>query len=212
MTFLPRVLRWGSFQHLLRSCSKVLTDGCYPWCHIQVLKATVEAVTTEILSSRYCPRKNNILYLNTAPTLDSDATKQVIMWELTVPWEEHLKEAHERKQGKYLVEECRDRYWLVLCKPIKVGCWGFAGHSTCKGLTRLSVTGAVNRGNFYSTTEAAEEAAQWLWIKTTCPWVSATGTQSGNWSTPDDTPKWGCLMLKPPITSRTWLMIDPSGS
>ncbi|XP_030621483.1 rano class II histocompatibility antigen, B alpha chain-like [Chanos chanos] len=31
----------------------------------------------------------------------SDTTKQVIMWKLTVPWEEHMEEAHERKLVKY---------------------------------------------------------------------------------------------------------------
>lgn len=32
----------------------------------------------------------------------TDSTKQMIMWELTVPWEENMEEAHERKHTKYL--------------------------------------------------------------------------------------------------------------
>lgn len=32
----------------------------------------------------------------------ADKTKQMVMLELTVPREEHMDEAHERKLGKYL--------------------------------------------------------------------------------------------------------------
>lgn len=90
----------------------------------------------------------------------SDATKQVIMWELTVPWEEHMEEAHERKLAKYqdMVEDCRGRGWQAHCEPTEVGCRGFAGQLICKALTGLGVTGAGKRGAIHSITEAAEKA------------------------------------------------------
>lgn len=41
----------------------------------------------------------------------SDLTKQLILLEFTVPWEERKDEVNERKRGKYqeLVEECRSQ-------------------------------------------------------------------------------------------------------
>ena len=38
----------------------------------------------------------------------SNSTKKVIMWELSVPWEENMESTHERKIAKYepLVEQC----------------------------------------------------------------------------------------------------------
>ena len=40
--------------------------------------------------------------------LFSNSTKQVILWELTVPWEENMEVAHLHKTNKYqeLVEDC----------------------------------------------------------------------------------------------------------
>ena len=39
----------------------------------------------------------------------SNSTKKVIIWELSVPWEENMESTHERKIAKYelLVEQCR---------------------------------------------------------------------------------------------------------
>ena len=61
----------------------------------------------------------------------SPATKQVVMVELTVPWEERIEEANERKRSKYqtLVEECQDNGWRAWCMLVEVGCHKFAGQS-----------------------------------------------------------------------------------
>jgi hypothetical protein len=50
---------------------------------------------------------------------------------LTVPWEEIIKEAHERKRLKYegLIAECRERKWKSWSMPVEEGCRGFAGQS-----------------------------------------------------------------------------------
>ncbi|XP_035768510.1 soluble scavenger receptor cysteine-rich domain-containing protein SSC5D-like [Neolamprologus brichardi] len=102
------------------------------------------------------------------------------MLELTVPWEERIEEANERKRGKYqeLVQECRGRGWKTFYEPIEVGCRGFAGRSLCKVLGRLGVAGAAKKRAIQAVSEAAEKATRWLWIKRADPWV-ATGTQSG---------------------------------
>lgn len=56
-------------------------------------------------------------------TLVSESTKNIIIMELTVPWEDRLGEAHERKMTKYeqLVTDCRAQGWKARCMPIEVG-------------------------------------------------------------------------------------------
>ena len=51
--------------------------------------------------------------LRTDIVLFSDSLKQVVLLELTFPWEERMDEANKRKRAKYtdLVEECRRRGW-----------------------------------------------------------------------------------------------------
>ncbi|XP_041934289.1 LOW QUALITY PROTEIN: uncharacterized protein LOC121697073, partial [Alosa sapidissima] len=111
----------------------------------------------------------------------SDSTKQLIILELTVPWEERMEEANERKRAKYqeLVEECRSQGWRTYCEALEVGCRGFAGRSLCKVLTMLGLPGEAKRKAIRSATEAAERATRWLWIKRADPWKNAAGTQAG---------------------------------
>ncbi|TWW59865.1 hypothetical protein D4764_06G0013950 [Takifugu flavidus] len=92
----------------------------------------------------------------------SEASKHLIMLELTVPWEERVEEANERKHAKYqeLVEECRGRGWRTFYEPIEVGCRGFAGCSLCKVFGRLGVTGTAKKRAIKSASEAAEKATR----------------------------------------------------
>ena len=80
------------------------------------------------------------------------------MWEVTVTWGEHMEEAQERKLAKYqeLVEQHIRQGWWTLCKPIEVGCQGFAGQSTCKALALLGVNKAAKREALRSLTEAED--------------------------------------------------------
>ncbi|RXN07453.1 reverse transcriptase [Labeo rohita] len=96
--------------------------------------------------------------------ITSEVSKELIMLELTVPWEERIEEANERKRPKYqeLVEECRERGWRTIYEPIEVGCRGFAGRSLCKALSRLGVTGVAKKRAIRSASEAAEKATRWL--------------------------------------------------
>ena len=112
----------------------------------------------------------------------SDSTKQLIILELTVPWEERMDEANERKRAKYqeLVEECRRQGWKTRCEPLEVGCRGFAGRSLCRMFTQLGLVGEAKWKAIRSATEAAEKATRWLWIKRAEPWASAAGTQAGD--------------------------------
>ena len=112
----------------------------------------------------------------------SDSTKQLIILELTVPWEERMDEANERKRSKYqeLVDECRRQGWKTIFEPLEVGCRGFAGRSLCRVFTQLGLVGEAKRKAIRSATEAAERATRWLWIKRADSWANAAGTQAGD--------------------------------
>ncbi len=112
------------------------------------------------------PNQNN-MQLRPDMIIVSDSTKQLILLELTAPWEERMDEANERKRAKNqeLVEECRRQGWQTRCEPLEVGCRGFAGRSLCNAFTILGITGEAKRKAIRSATEAAEKATRWLWIK-----------------------------------------------
>ncbi|KAK0146299.1 hypothetical protein N1851_014401 [Merluccius polli] len=99
--------------------------------------------------------------------LVSEATKQLVLLELTVPWEERMEEAQERKREKYqeLVEDCRRNRWKTRCMPVEVGSPGFASHSLSKAYGTLGITGANRRRAIGNNVEAAEKASRWLWLK-----------------------------------------------
>ncbi|XP_063054019.1 uncharacterized protein LOC134448252 [Engraulis encrasicolus] len=96
--------------------------------------------------------------------LVSNATKQVIMLQLTVPWEDRLEEAFERKLSTYsgLVSDCQQSGWRAKCLPIEVGCRGFAAWSLANALGGLGIVGHQKRRAIRNTTEAAERASRWL--------------------------------------------------
>ncbi|KAI4872170.1 hypothetical protein NFI96_031011 [Prochilodus magdalenae] len=144
-------------------------------------------------------RKNVILVLGRRLHASSDQIKTplcedsvLMMWSSSLPqevkelkahfpWEDRMEEGNERKRLKYdeLVEDCRRKGWKARCEPIEVGCRGFAARSLCKIYTLLGITGAAKRKAIKSTTEAAERASRWIWIKRSEAWAIATRTQVG---------------------------------
>ena len=114
--------------------------------------------------------------------LTSASSKQVLLLELTVPWEDRMEEANERKRLKYqeLIEECQRRGWKARCEPIEVGCRGFAARFLCRTYSLLGISGAAKRRAIKSATEAAERASRWIWIKRSEKWANAAGTQAGD--------------------------------
>lgn len=59
------------------------------------------------------------------------SSKQVLLIELTISWEECTGEANERKGSKYqeLVDQCQRRGCKELCMTIEKGCRGIVGYS-----------------------------------------------------------------------------------
>ena len=104
--------------------------------------------------------------------LTSERSKQVVLIELTVPWEERIEEANSRKRAKYeeLAVECRARGWRVKNEPVEVGCRGFAGKSLLKTFRILGIRGRQSRRAISEVTSCAERASRWLWIRRSEAW------------------------------------------
>ncbi len=99
--------------------------------------------------------------------LFSESSRQVVLLELTVPWEVRTEEAFEQKRAKYeeLAGECRNRGWMTLCFPTEVGCRGFVGQSLCRALKLLGIRGLHKNKAIRNIMDAAEKASRWLWKK-----------------------------------------------
>ncbi|KAK7886737.1 hypothetical protein WMY93_026358 [Mugilogobius chulae] len=104
----------------------------------------------------------------------SPSLRKVLIVELTVPWEDSVDEAYERKSLKYsdLAAEAEQRGWKARVYPVEVGCRGFVSRSTIKLLKDLGIRGKALQQTLKSLSGAAEDASRWLWIK----------RRDGNWA------------------------------
>ena len=64
----------------------------------------------------------------------SEELKEVHLVELTVPHEDNISSAHERKENRYeaLVGECEEAGWKAMHFPVEVGCRGYIATSITK--------------------------------------------------------------------------------
>ncbi len=97
----------------------------------------------------------------------SKSCRQVFIVELTVPWEEAIDEAFERKRLRYadLAAEAEDRGWKVNVRPVEVGCRGFVASSTTRLLKEVGIRGQAQRKTIKDLATAAERSSHWLWLK-----------------------------------------------
>ncbi|KAL6484312.1 hypothetical protein MHYP_G00063570 [Metynnis hypsauchen] len=101
----------------------------------------------------------------------SPSLRKVYMVELTVPWEDSMEEAYERKHLRYseLAAEARHQGWNTEVRPVEVGCRGFVGKSATKLLRDMGIRGQSLRTAIKAASEAAERSSQWLWLKRNDP-------------------------------------------
>ncbi len=90
--------------------------------------------------------------------------RSVIMAELTVPWEEGMDVAFERKKERYsdLAAACRQAGWKATVLPAEVGCRGFASTSTQRLMASLGITESKLRKALKDLAEEAEQGSFWL--------------------------------------------------
>ena len=99
----------------------------------------------------------------------SEKERIVYFVELTVPWEDRVEEANERKRDRYaeLAEQAEQRGWSARVRPVEVGCRGFVARSTTALLCELGIRGKEQRVAVKNMSLAAERASQWLWLRRT---------------------------------------------
>lgn len=97
----------------------------------------------------------------------SKSCRRVFIVELTVPWEDNIDEAFERKRLRYanLAADAEARGWNVKVWPVEVGCRGFVARSTTRLLKEVGIRGQAQRKAIKELAKAAERSSHWLWLK-----------------------------------------------
>ncbi|KAL1263729.1 hypothetical protein QQF64_006468 [Cirrhinus molitorella] len=93
--------------------------------------------------------------------------RRVFIVEMTVPWEDAINEAFERKRLRYanLAAEAEGRGWNVKVWPVEVGCRGFVARSTTRLLKEVGIRGQSQRRAIKELANVAEQSSHWLWLK-----------------------------------------------
>ncbi|XP_076879265.1 uncharacterized protein LOC143527830 [Brachyhypopomus gauderio] len=99
--------------------------------------------------------------------LYSESKRIVYFIELTVPFEDEVDAAYERKRLKYadLVAEVRERGWQAYIRPVEVGARGFVAKSATRLLAEFGFRGCVMRAVVKELSEVAERSSQWVWLR-----------------------------------------------
>lgn len=97
----------------------------------------------------------------------SSSLRSAFIVELTVPWEDAVGEAYERKSLKYseLAADAEQHGWKPKVYPVEAGCRGFVGRSTTRLLKDLGIRGQALRQTINSLSSAAKQSSRCLCIK-----------------------------------------------
>lgn len=138
-----------------------------PWGQNLLSGATDWNVAADLKDALHFPR--HIVQTRERPDIViwSDSTRQVLLVELTVPWEENMEAAFERKKTRYetLRADCEERGWSCHVLPIEVGCRGFIGHTMITYLCKIGLTNRARKSATQRLQTAAEQASSWIWSK-----------------------------------------------
>ena len=101
-------------------------------------------------------------------TVWSPDNKQVIIMELTVPWEENIEKAEERKEERYadLIATCKDKGWKTEYYHLAVGCRGYVDNKIPKLFrSRFRFQSNKIKRMIKDLQEAAERSSLFIWMK-----------------------------------------------
>ncbi len=123
----------------------------------------------------------------------SPTTKLAYVVELTVPWEDGVEEAYERKNNKYsdLAAEASQNGWKTSIFPVEVGCRGFVATSTTSLLKKIGLKGRSLQQAIKSISSAAEKA------------VTGSGSSVRTPSGQQGRDRWYAVRLRPDSGRRT---------
>ena len=84
-----------------------------------------------------------------------------------MPYEDNIRAAHERKEGRYeaLVEGCEEAGWKATHFPVEVGCRGFISSSLRKWMRVAGLGPKKTNATARTLQETVEKASHWIWLK-----------------------------------------------
>ena len=103
--------------------------------------------------------------------LHSQTAKEIILIELTVPYESRIEAAHLFKTEKYadLAKSLREDGFKTKVFAIEVGARGFIGSSAYSLMKQLSISGKSMKRTLKAMAEAAEKSSSWIWSRRNKP-------------------------------------------
>ena len=93
--------------------------------------------------------------------------KIVYLVELTVPHEDNIDAARDRKDDRYeeLVKECEEAGWSAAHFSVEVGCRGFVGERLRRWFTKIGLNARQNNATIQEIQATVEKASHWIWLK-----------------------------------------------
>ena len=148
----------------------------------------------------------------------SEEEKEVHLVELTVPHEDNISSAHERKENRYevLVGECEEAGWKAKHFPVEVGCRGYIATSITKWMKEAGLCTKKRKILTKALQETVEKASHWIWVKREdTSWSELWLTiQAHSWTGKETSHQWGgsvshnsCREEEPETTTHSLLMI-----
>ena len=99
--------------------------------------------------------------------------KTLHLAELTVPHEDNIDAAKDRKDERYaqLVDTCEEARWSAEHFSIEVGCRGFVGHRMRQWLALIGLPNCKINKLIREIQETVEKASHWIWLKRNDEWI-----------------------------------------
>ena len=93
--------------------------------------------------------------------------KEIHLVELTVPHEDNISAANERKEKRYdaLVSKCEETGWRATHFPVEIGCRGFVATSVRRWMRVAGIGAKKGKIMTKALQETAEKASHWIWLK-----------------------------------------------
>ena len=98
----------------------------------------------------------------------SDDARQVILLDLTVPWDENFRDAEDQKYRRYeeVAVACKEAAWNPEYYYLAVGCHGYVSRELAKLMRgRFGFTTRELRTSVSVLERAAEKASYFIWLK-----------------------------------------------
>ena len=99
--------------------------------------------------------------------------KTLHLAELTVPHEDNIDAAKDRKDERYaqLLDQCEEAGWSAEHFSIEVGCRGFVGHRMRQWLALIGLPNCKINKLIREIQETVEKASHWIWLKRNDEWI-----------------------------------------